>query len=90
MTCVSKPYRNSEVLKQSLENEINRLLESGILGYCSSPYSTPLIPTVKLDRSLRLVNAYQEISAKTVDSLYSMTNPIDILSKFAGEKFVRQ
>ncbi len=86
--CVSKSYRIPEALKQPLEEEINRLLEAGVLRYCSSPYRAPLIPIVKPDKSLRLVNAYQGINEKTVDDLYPMSNPMDILSKAAGKKYV--
>jgi hypothetical protein len=86
--CVSKAYRIPEALKQPLDEEINRLLDAGILRTCSSPYRAPLIPIMKPDGSLRLVNAYQGINSKTVDDLYPMTNPMDILMKAAGKKYV--
>jgi hypothetical protein len=38
--------------------------------------------------SLRLVNAFQAIKGRTKDDLYPMSNPLDILSKAAGRKYV--
>ena len=86
--CVSKPYRIPEALKEPLDAEINRLLEAGVLRYCSSPYRAPLIPIKKPDGSLRLVNAFQCVNAKTVDDLYPMSSPMDIITKAAGKKFL--
>ena len=86
--CVSKSYRIPETLKQPLEDELNRLLEAGVLRHCSSEYRSPLIPIKKPDGSLRIVNAYQAINAKTKDDLYPMSNPVDILTKAAGKRYI--
>ena len=86
--CVSRSYRIPEALKQPLEDELNRLLEAGVLRECSSEFRSPLIPIKKPDGSLRLVNAFQAINARTKDDLYPMANPLDILSKAAGKKYI--
>jgi hypothetical protein len=86
--CVSKSYRIPEALKQPLEDELNRLLAAGVLRHCSSEYRSPLIPIKKPDGSLRIVNAYQAINAKTKDDLYPMSNPLDIVTKAAGKRYI--
>ncbi len=86
--CISKSYRIPEALKQPLEDELNRLLEAGVLRHCSSDFRSPLIPIKKPDGSLRLVNAFQAINDRTKDDLYPMSNPLDILSKAAGKKYI--
>jgi hypothetical protein len=86
--CVSRSYRIPETMKQPLEDELNRLLAAGVLRHCSSDFRSPLIPIKKPDGSLRLVNAYQAINARTKDDLYPMANPLDILSKAAGKKYI--
>lgn len=86
--CVSKSYRIPEALKQPLEDELNRLLDAGVLRHCSSDFRSPLIPIRKPNGTLRLVNAFQAINARTKDDLYPMSNPLDILSKAAGRKWI--
>ena len=85
---VGPTYRMAEALKLRFEEEINRLLEAGVLRECISPYRSPIIVLEKADKSLRLVCDYKQINLKTVDDLYQMTDPYDVLCNAAGKRFI--
>jgi hypothetical protein len=90
--CVAKTNRIPQALQQALQQplaeEIDRLLKAGVLRECSSPYRSGLNPILKPDKTLRLVNAFEAINTKTVDDLYPMRNPLDIVTKFAGKRVI--
>jgi hypothetical protein len=75
-------------MKQRFEDEINRLLKAGVIRECSSAYRSPIIAIEKSDKRLRIVGDYKNLNSKTVDDLYPMTDPYDVLCKAAGKKYV--
>jgi hypothetical protein len=86
--CVRPVYRIPEALKKPLEEEINRLLEAGVLRECESNYRSPLIPIRKPCGSLRLVCDYSELNAKTIDEFYPMSSPNEVLASAAGKQWI--
>ena len=85
---VGPTYRMAEALKPRFEEEVNRLLEAGVLRECISPFRSPIIVLEKADNSLRLVCDYKQLNLKTVDDLYEMTNPYDVLCSAVGKRFI--
>jgi hypothetical protein len=86
--CVKPYYRIPEMLKPKLEDEINRLLSEGIIRECESDYCSPIIPIKKPDGSLRIVQDLSALNAKTVDDLYPMSSPNEVLSAAAGKPWI--
>ena len=87
--CVKPMYRLPEALKKPFEEEVNRLVAAGVLRECQSAFRSPVIAIKKADgMGLRLVNDYKLLNLKTVDDLYPMANPNEIISKAAGKPFV--
>ena len=79
--CVKPMYRLPESLKRPFEEEVQRLLQAGVLRECQSAYRSPVIAIKKADgTSLRLVNNYKLLNDKTVDDLYPISNPREIIS----------
>lgn len=76
------------MLKPKLEAEITRLLSQGIIRECESEYCSPIFPIRKADGSLRIVQDLSEVNAKTVDDLYPLSSPNEVLSAAAGKPFI--
>jgi hypothetical protein len=85
---VKPSYRIPESLKKPFEDEVKRLLAAGILRECESEYRSPIIPIRKSDGSLRLVNDFSLLNAKTMDDLYPMHSPNEVLSLSAGKPWI--
>lgn len=82
----TKSYRYPFIHRQEVADQINKMLEDGIIRPSISPYSSPIwIVAKKADASgkqkWRLVVDYRKINDKTIDDRYPMPNITDILDK---------
>lgn len=82
----SKPYRYPYIHKNEVRNQINKMLEDGIIRPSQSPWSSPIwIVPKKLDASgkqkWRIVVDYRKVNEKTIDDRYPLPNINDILDK---------
>ena len=82
----TKSYRYPVVHKEEVRNQINKMLEQGIVRPSYSPWSSPIwIVPKKLDASgkqkWRLVVDYRKLNEKTIDDKYPLPNIDEILDK---------
>ena len=66
----SQPYLISPAKLDGVKNEINGLLELGIIASSTSPWSSPVVPVIKPDKSIRLCIDYRKVNAITEPDPY--------------------
>lgn len=82
----AKSYRYPYIHKQEVEEQIEEMLEKGIIQHSNSPYSAPVwIVPKKADASgkakWRLVIDYRKLNEVTIDDKYPIPNIDEILGK---------
>lgn len=75
------PYRVPDRLKPKVQEEIGRLLEGAIIRPSTSPWSSPLVPVVKPDQSIRLCVDYRRLNGVTVGDPYYMPTLEEIVER---------
>lgn len=82
----TKSYRYPYIHKNEVENQIQEMLNNGIIRHSNSPYSAPIwIVPKKADASgkakWRLVVDYRKLNEVTIDDKYPIPNIDEILDK---------
>lgn len=81
------PYRMKFRLNEQLEEEINRLLDAGLIRPSTSPYASPVFFVDKdHGKAKRLVADYRALNAKTKIDSSPMPHPEDVFGGLAGMK----
>ena len=66
----------ARVLPHSYETEVNKqiedLLDKGVIGISDSPFTSPIVPVVKRDGSIRICCDYRKLNEKTIPSSFSI------------------
>jgi len=77
------PYSQREVIN----NEVEKMLEMGIISKSKSPYAAPPVLVKKPDGSVRFCVNYKKLNAVTVFDGEPMPSPEDIYIKMRGKLF---
>ena len=72
------PYR-------MVQDEVQTMLEAGIIVPSSSPRTSPLVPVRKKDGSLRLCVDYRRLNQVTQEDRYPMSRVEELLEQLHGE-----
>lgn len=85
----TKSYRYPFVHKQEVQNQMQKMLEQGIIRPSSSPWSSPIwIVPKRLDASgekkWRVVVDYRKLNEKTIPDRYPIPNITDVLNKLGN------
>lgn len=75
------PYRMSPTKKELLKQEIDSLLEQGIIEECESPYASPVVLIPKPDGKVRLCIDYRKLNSQTVQDTYPLPRIDDLLNE---------
>ena len=87
--CVSRPYKIPHSLEKPVQQEIDRLLDLGVISESTSDYCAPMVPVRKKGSDeIRITVNFSRINAKMRDIKFPMTNPTILLGKVAGKPFV--
>ena len=84
----SMPYRVPDRLKEGVRQEVNKLIELGVVVPSTSPWASPIVPVPKSDGSIRLCIDYRRINSITVADPYYMTTLEEILERVGGSRCV--
>ena len=84
----SPPYRVNPMKRQILRQEVEKLLNMGIIQPSSSPYASPCILVPKPDGSHRLVVDYRKINEITVPDAYPMPRIDELLDSVSSSAYV--
>ena len=77
------PFAKREVIKE----EINKMLELGVVERSSAPYAAPIVLVAKKDGSIRFCTNYSQLNKVTIFDCEPMPSPEYIFSKVSTSKF---
>ena len=83
----SHPYRIPNRLKEGVREEVEKLVELGIVVPSTSPWASPVVPVPKGDGTVRVCVDYRKLNEVTTADPYYMTTLEEILEK-VGESRV--
>ena len=81
----SMPYRVPDRMKEGVRQEVNKLVEMGVVVPSTCPWASPIVPVPKSDGSIRLCIDYRSI---TEADPYYMTTLEEILERVGGSRCV--
>ena len=81
------PRRVPQKQKQTIEEEINKLLDKDIIEPSLSPWSSPISLVTKKDGSIRFCIDYRRLNAVTVKDAYPLPRIDDSLDALSGSKW---
>ena len=86
----TRQYRYPPVHKDEINQQINELLETGVIESSSSPYSSPIWIVPKKPDSTgkkrwRLVIDYHKLNEKTIGDAYPLPNITEILDQLGAQ-----
>ncbi|UYV71003.1 hypothetical protein LAZ67_8001384 [Cordylochernes scorpioides] len=82
-----KPYRVSAKERTIIKDQIDEMLEEGIIRPSSSPWSIPVILVRKLDGKYRFCVDYRKLNEVTVNEVYPIPRIDDVMDTLQGSKY---
>lgn len=82
------PYRMPDTKKKILRQELDQLLDNGIIEECESPYAAPVVLVPKKDGGVRLCVDYQRLNAITQADKYPLPRLDDLLHSAKRTKYM--
>jgi transposase InsO family protein len=68
----SGPYRASPQTQQKIDEQIQEMLDAGVISYSDSEFSSPIVVVYKADGSLRLCVDYRKLNAVSLFDSYPL------------------
>ena len=81
------PYNIPLHHREQVQQEINELLESGIISHSESPYAAPIVLVKKKDGGIRLCIDYRYLNNITVPDAEPMPNPEELFARLCQAKY---
>ena len=75
----SAPYRISPAMKSKLRQELDKMLEEGVIDEKESPWAFPVVLIPKKDKTVRVCMDYRRFNAITVTDTYPLPRMEDCL-----------
>ena len=82
-----RPYKNPLALQAKLDEQINDMLEAGIVSPSSSPWSSPIVIVPKKDGTQRICIDYRKLNKTLVKDSYPLPRIEDIFATLGKAKF---
>ena len=83
---VCPSYRINEKHRQVIKEEIDKLLDAGIIRESDTPYSAQALAIPKKDKTVRTCIDFRKLNKKTVRSQHPITRQDDIFDRLAEAK----
>ena len=84
----SHPYRIPNKLKEGVREEIEKLVQLGIVVPSTSPWASPVVPVPKKDGSVRVCIDYRKLNSVTESDPYYMTTLEEILERVGNSRIM--
>ena len=84
----SVPHRVPDRLKGQVKQEIDKLLELGVIVVSTSPWASPIVPVPKEDGGLRLCVDYRRLNGVTQADPYYMATFDEILERVGQSRCI--
>ena len=82
-----KNYKISPPMREKVEEHVDRLLASDIIGLSDSPWNSPFIPILKKDNTIRLVIDYRAVNLKSCTDSFPLPNLTDHVYGLFGSNY---
>ena len=82
------PYRMPLKWKAKVEEEIEMLLKAGIIRPSVSPWSSPVVPVMKTDKSVRMCIDFRQINKLTKLDKFPLPRVDDLLARVSKAKYI--
>ena len=83
-----KPYRIPHAWDNEVSNQVQQMLDNGIIRPSSSPWNAPVILVKKKDDSMRFVCDFRGLNDVTKKDSYPLPHIRDVIDKMEGAKFL--
>jgi hypothetical protein len=88
----TRNYKYPQIYKSRVEQEIESMLEKGIIRPSKSPYNSPIWVVEKKpdsagERKIRLVVDYRKLNAKTIEDKFPLPNIDDLIFQLGNSKY---
>jgi len=80
-------YQRPPKEKKVIEEEIQKMLEKGVIQESNSPWTSPVVMVPKKDGSTRFCVDYQKLNAVTKKDCYPLPRIDDLLDSFQGSTY---
>ena len=82
-----RPYKNPLARQHKLDEQINEMLEAGIVSPSSSPWSSPVVIVPKRDGTQRICIDYRKINQVLVKDSHPLPRIDDIFATLGNSKY---
>ena len=86
---VVHPYRLCPAWKDQVREELEQLLQAGIIRESTSPWASPIVPVRKSDGKIRLCIDFRRLNAVTKPDLFYMPLVDEIIDEWERRSFFR-
>ena len=83
-----KPYPLPYVTREELRNEVDSILEMGVVRLSTSPYASPIVMVKKKDGSNRMCVEFRKLNKITEVDPEPMTSAEDLLLRLSGKIYL--
>ena len=83
-----KPYIMPYSLRQKVQEEVQNMLQAGIIEKSNSAYAAPIVIVQKKDKSIRLCIDYRGLNEVTIFDPQPMPKLEDVYNKLGKAKFI--
>lgn len=82
------PYRIPPAWQKQIREEVQNMLQAGIIEPSESAWTSPLVPVKKKDGSLRLCVDYRSLNMVTQEDWYHMPRVDELLEKLGKATYI--
>ena len=83
-----KPYPLPYAMQEELRNEVDTMLEMGVVRPSTSPYASPIVIVKKKDGSNRVCIDFRKLNKITEVDPEPMTTAEDLIQRLSGKKYL--
>ena len=83
-----KPYPLPYAMREELRNEVDTMLEMGVVRPSTSPYASPMVMVKKKDGSNRMCVDFRKLNKITEVDPEPMTTTEDLFRRLSGQKYL--
>ena len=83
-----KPYPLPYAMREELRNEVDTMLEMGVVRPSTSPYASPIVMVKKKDGSNRVCVDFRKLNKITQVDPEPMTTAEDLFRRLSGKKYL--